>query len=87
MQRSIVKDMLQEWERRHPGRLDNMLRALANVAPSHLADAALFDFAGIEAHSPPAGGGDIAFDDEPLPRDVCGPRAEGETAEDSATAQ
>ncbi|HET9444904.1 MAG TPA: tRNA 2-thiocytidine(32) synthetase TtcA, partial [Steroidobacteraceae bacterium] len=41
MQRKIVKDMLQDWERRHPGRLDNMLRALQNAVPSHLADAAL----------------------------------------------
>jgi tRNA 2-thiocytidine biosynthesis protein TtcA len=66
MQRKIVKDMLQDWERRHPGRLDNMLRALQNVAPSHLADAGLFDFAALEATGIADRDGDKAFDDDPL---------------------
>ena len=66
-QRKIVKDMLQEWDRKQPGRLDNMLRALANVVPSHLADRALFDFAALAAQGTPRPEGDIAFDDEPLP--------------------
>jgi tRNA 2-thiocytidine biosynthesis protein TtcA len=67
MQRSIVKDMLHEWDRKQPGRLDNMLRALANIVPSHLADSSLFDFAGLRASGEPEREGDIAFDDEPLP--------------------
>jgi tRNA 2-thiocytidine biosynthesis protein TtcA len=66
LQRKIVKEMLQGWERKHPGRLDNMLRALQNVAPSHLADANLFDFAALEATGLPNVGGDKAFDPEPL---------------------
>ena len=88
MQRKIVKDMLHDWERRHPGRLDNMLRAVQNVAPSHLADAALFDFAAIEAGEGPVAEGDIAFDDEPLPAEAfgAGPMAQG-TEEDSANAR
>jgi tRNA 2-thiocytidine biosynthesis protein TtcA len=69
LQRKIVKDMLHEWERRHPGRLDNMLRALCNVVPSHLADSKLFDFAGLAATGVPRVDGDIAFDEEPLPSD------------------
>jgi len=64
MQRRIVKDMLQEWDRRQPGRLDNMLRALGNVVPSHLADRALFDFATLAAEGMPRADGDIAFDEE-----------------------
>ena len=67
MQRKLVKDMLQGWERKQPGRLDNMLRALRNVAPSHLADASLHDFAGLEATNIPSPNGDRAFDAEPLP--------------------
>ncbi len=67
MQRKIVKDMLQGWERKHPGRLDNMLRALQNVAPSHLADVRLFDFAGLEASGVADRDGDQAFDPQPLP--------------------
>ena len=44
--------MLQGWEREQPGRLDRIFAALGNVAPSHLLDRELFDFAGLEG-SPP----------------------------------
>ena len=54
LQRKQVKAMLREWERRHPGRLDSIFGALTNVAPSHLLDRALFDFANIEATGEPA---------------------------------
>jgi len=49
LQRKQVKAMLREWERRHPGRLASIFGALTNVAPSHLLDRSLFDFANIEA--------------------------------------
>ncbi|MFY0991310.1 tRNA 2-thiocytidine(32) synthetase TtcA [Halomonas sp. C05BenzN] len=48
LQRQVVKEMLAEWEEKHPGRLENMFRAVTNVAPSQLADRELFDFAGLE---------------------------------------
>jgi tRNA 2-thiocytidine biosynthesis protein TtcA len=70
MQRKVVKDMLQEWDRKQPGRLDNMLRALANVVPSHLADRQLFDFTALRAQGMPTDAGDIAFDDEGLQADA-----------------
>jgi tRNA 2-thiocytidine biosynthesis protein TtcA len=44
LQRKQVKAMLQEWERKHPGRIESMFTALGNVAPSHLLDRSLFDF-------------------------------------------
>ena len=44
LQRAQVKAMLDEWERRNPGRRQVMFRALTNVRPSQLADTALFDF-------------------------------------------
>ncbi len=47
LQRNAMKDMLADIERRMPGRKDTMLRALANVNPSHLLDPKLFDFAGL----------------------------------------
>jgi tRNA 2-thiocytidine biosynthesis protein TtcA len=47
LQRKAVKQMLQEWERKFPGRIENVFRALTCVAPSHLADAELFDFAAL----------------------------------------
>ena len=44
LQRQVVKEMLQEWERKSPGRVEIMFRALQNVVPSQLADRNLFDF-------------------------------------------
>ncbi|MDR5884450.1 tRNA 2-thiocytidine(32) synthetase TtcA [Vreelandella janggokensis] len=49
MQRQVVKEMLAEWNKKHPGRLESMFKAVTNVAPSQLADRDLFDFAGLEA--------------------------------------
>ena len=49
LQRKQVKAMLRDWERKHPGRLESIFGALTNVAPSHLLDRTLFDFANIEA--------------------------------------
>ena len=44
LQRQIIKQMLNEWDRRQPGRTDTIFRALTNIKPSHLCDAELFDF-------------------------------------------
>ncbi len=49
LQRQAVKAMLKTWEKRHPGRVETIFRALCNVAPSQLADPSLFDFKGLEA--------------------------------------
>ena len=62
LQRQQVKQMLNDWERRFPGRIETMFRSLANVVPSHLLDARLFDFAGLTATGTPDPDGDIAFD-------------------------
>ena len=47
LQRKKVKEMLLQWERETPGRVDNVFRALADVVPSHLADTNLFDFSAL----------------------------------------
>lgn len=44
LQRQVIKDMFQQWDKQHPGRLETMFRALCNVEPSHLADPNLYDF-------------------------------------------
>ena len=44
LQRQVIKGMLQDWERKQPGRLDVIFSSIQNVVPSHLADRALFDF-------------------------------------------
>lgn len=47
LQRKAVKAMLADWERRFPGRVENIFRAIGDVAPSQLADRNLFDFASL----------------------------------------
>ena len=47
LQRGIIKQMLQTWERESPGRIDSIFRSMQNVSPSQLADTELFDFAGL----------------------------------------
>lgn len=44
LQRNATKAMLDDLEKRMPGRKDTMLRALSNTRPSHLLDRKLFDF-------------------------------------------
>ncbi|MBZ9659433.1 tRNA 2-thiocytidine(32) synthetase TtcA [Mesorhizobium sp. ESP-6-4] len=50
LQRNAMKAMLDDIEKRMPGRKDTMIRAMANVRPSHLMDRKLFDFAGLDAN-------------------------------------
>ena len=45
LQRAKIKQMLQDWERESPGRIDSIFRSLQNISPSQLADTELFDFA------------------------------------------
>ena len=49
LERVRAGEMLRAWERDHPGRVESVFAALADVAPSQLADRRLFDFAGLEA--------------------------------------
>ncbi|ABM45476.1 tRNA 2-thiocytidine biosynthesis protein TtcA [Bartonella bacilliformis str. Heidi Mejia] len=44
LQRNAMKVMLNDIEKRMPGRKDTMIRALTNVRPSHLLDKKLFSF-------------------------------------------
>ena len=64
LQRQAVKEMLTTWEKKFPGRLDNMFRALQNVAPTHLADSTLFDFQGLQTQDAAFPNGDVVFDEQ-----------------------
>lgn len=44
MQRQAIKEMLQGWDKKHPGRVESIFTAICNVAPSQLGDTTLFDF-------------------------------------------
>lgn len=52
LQRQVIKEMLQGWERKNPGRLETIFTAMQNVVPSHLADTELFDFKNLEVGTP-----------------------------------
>lgn len=66
LQRKQVKQMLAEWQKRFPGRIESMFRALQNVVPSHLADPRHYDFAGLRPTGQPEPDGDRAFDHEEI---------------------
>jgi tRNA 2-thiocytidine biosynthesis protein TtcA len=65
LQRRQVNEMLRDWERRFPGRLESIFRAMGSVVPTHLLDRVLNDFAQVRAEGVAPAEGDIAFDDDP----------------------
>jgi tRNA 2-thiocytidine biosynthesis protein TtcA len=67
LQRTQVKQMLRDWEKRFPGRIESLSRSLANVVPSHLMDAQLHDFRNLKATGVPNPDGDTAFDADEFP--------------------
>ncbi|MFG5776304.1 tRNA 2-thiocytidine(32) synthetase TtcA [Comamonas sp. J-3] len=67
LQRQMIGDMLREWDRKHPGRVNNMFRALQHVVPTHLADNKLFDFQNAKPTGVADENGDKAFDHDELP--------------------
>ncbi|MGN6809021.1 MAG: tRNA 2-thiocytidine(32) synthetase TtcA [Trinickia sp.] len=72
LKRAEMKAMIREWDKRFPGRVENMFNALSNVVPSHLMDPRLFPFAGLRATGNADPLGDIAFDDDPCSADGAG---------------
>ncbi|MEI7463858.1 MAG: tRNA 2-thiocytidine(32) synthetase TtcA [Burkholderiales bacterium] len=64
LQRVQIKQMLREWDKRHPGRVENVFSAMQNVVPSHLADRNLFPFTELRATGVADANGDRAFDDD-----------------------
>jgi tRNA 2-thiocytidine biosynthesis protein TtcA len=48
LQRQVIKEMLQGWEKKHPGRIESIARAVRNVSPSQLGDTNLFDFINLQ---------------------------------------
>ncbi|MEP6720008.1 MAG: tRNA 2-thiocytidine(32) synthetase TtcA [Variovorax sp.] len=67
LQRKQVAEMLREWEKKHPGRVENMFTALQNVVPSHLLDGTRHDFKGLKATGVADDEGDKAFDAPEFP--------------------
>lgn len=57
LQRQVIKEMLRHWSSKFPGRIDNIFRALQNVAPTHLVDTNLYDFTNLRAAASSMEGG------------------------------
>ncbi|MDD2741492.1 MAG: tRNA 2-thiocytidine(32) synthetase TtcA [Rhodocyclaceae bacterium] len=66
LQRQKIREMMQDWDKRFPGRSEAALTALQNVVPSHLADNQLFDFSNLTLDTP-VEEGDIVFDAPEMP--------------------
>ncbi|MFT0534417.1 tRNA 2-thiocytidine(32) synthetase TtcA [Castellaniella hirudinis] len=64
LKRKEVGRMLEEWDRHFGQRSANIFRALSQVAPSHLMDRQLMDFAALKPTGVPDAEGDHAFDAE-----------------------
>jgi tRNA 2-thiocytidine biosynthesis protein TtcA len=65
LQRKQIKGLMREWEKKHPGRVENIFSSLSTVVPSHLMDRDLFGFTSLKTDGVPNPLGDIAFDEEP----------------------
>src|SRR5438477_1329273 len=65
LQRKQIGDMLRDWDKRFPGRIESIFNAMGNVTPSHLMDRQLFDFGAVHATGKAEPDGDIGFDVDP----------------------
>ena len=64
LQRKQIGNMLRDWEKQYPGRVESMFTALHNVVPSHLMDTKLHDFEAVRTTGVEEPDGDMAFDIE-----------------------
>jgi tRNA 2-thiocytidine biosynthesis protein TtcA len=76
LQRVQIKQMLRDWDKRFPGRIDNLFTAMGNITPSHMMDRNLYPFTTLKTTGVPEAGGDIAFDDD----EGCAPPALADAA-------
>ena len=67
LQRLQIGNMLREWDKKFPGRLETMFTSLQNVVPSHLMDAQQFNFKDLQVTGIADEDGDKAFDEEEFP--------------------
>jgi tRNA 2-thiocytidine biosynthesis protein TtcA len=64
LQRLQIGNMLRDWQKKYPGRIENMFAALQNIVPSHLMDSQKHDFKNLKITGMPLPDGDTAFDEE-----------------------
>ena len=64
LQRVQIKQMIRDWDRQYPGRIENMFSAMGNITLSHMMDRSLYPFTTVKATGRPEAEGDIAFDED-----------------------
>ena len=82
LQRQVMKEMLRDWEKKHPGRVENLFRSMHHIVPSHLMDSEAFDFQNLEISTQMSGlaarsRGDKAIDETELDELSCGTMIQG----------
>ena len=82
LQRQVMKEMLRDWEKKHPGRVENLFRSMHHIVPSHLMDGEAFDFKNLEISTELTGiaarsAGDKAIDEAELDELACGTMIQG----------
>lgn len=82
LQRQVMKEMLRDWEKKHPGRVENLFRSMHHIVPSHLMDGEAFDFKNLEISTELSGiaarsAGDKAIDEAELEELACGTMIQG----------
>jgi len=82
LQRQTMKQMLRDWEKQFPGRVENLFRSMHHIVPSHLMDSEAFDFQNLEISTELSGiaarsAGDKAIDEAELDEIACGTLIQG----------
>ena len=82
LQRQAMKQMLRDWEKQFPGRVENLFRSMHHIVPSHLMDGEAFDFQNLEISTQLSGiaarsAGDKAIDEAELDELACGTLIQG----------
>jgi tRNA 2-thiocytidine biosynthesis protein TtcA len=82
LQRQVMKEMLRDWEKKYPGRVENLFRSMHHIVPSHLMDGEAFDFQNLEISTKLSGiaarsSGDKAIDEAELDELACGTLIQG----------
>jgi tRNA 2-thiocytidine biosynthesis protein TtcA len=82
LQRQVMKEMLHDWEKKYPGRVENLFRSMHHIVPSHLMDSEAFDFQNLEISTELSGiaarsSGDKAIDEAQLDELACGTLIQG----------
>jgi len=82
LQRQVMKEMLRDWEKKFPGRVENLFRSMHHIVPSHLMDGEAFDFQNLEISTELTGiaarsSGDKAIDEAEMDELACGTLIQG----------